>query len=328
MEAAYFEQLDGTTVQCRLCPNECVIADGKAGACRIRRNDGGTLMANAYGEVVSLSVDPIEKKPLYHFHPGKPILSTGPNGCNFRCGFCQNSGISQGRVPTRHMEPGMLADLAENEGSIGVAYTYTEPFIWFEYIRDTGKIVRERGMVNVMVSNGYVNEAPLRELLPVIDAMNVDIKSMRPEFYSTVCGGKLEDVLRTVEIAAGACHVEVTNLVITGHNDTDDDFRKLAEWIAGVDETIPLHFSRYFPRHTFTAPPTSADTLRRAHGIAADVLPYVYIGNISIDGTVDTRCPACGHVLVNRSCYTAGIEGVQNGKCSNCGRTVDIAGVD
>jgi len=326
MEAAYYEKTARGGVRCLLCPNECVIADGKTGACRIRGNRGGTLHADAYGEVVSLAVDPVEKKPLYHFHPGKPILSTGPNGCNFRCGFCQNSDISQGRVYTRRLSPEELASLASREGSIGVAYTYTEPFIWFEYIRDTGKLVRENGMVNVLVTNGYVNEAPLRELLPVIDAMNVDIKSMRPDFYTKVCGGKLDDVLRTVGIAAGSCHVEVTNLVITGYNDTDDDFRKLAGWIHGVKPEIPLHFSRYFPQYKFTAPPTSVDTLRRAYGIAREKLPYVYVGNIHIDGTVDTVCPGCGSVLVNRRYYTAVTEGIENGACSSCGRPVDIVG--
>jgi len=202
LEASYYETLDNNTVRCLLCPNYCVIAEGKKGSCRVRINRDGKLYADSYGYVVSLAVDPVEKKPLYHFHPSNLILSTGVNGCNFRCGFCQNSEISQGICPTSYIAPEELARLASQNDSIGVAYTYTEPLIWFEYIRDAGRLVRERGLVNVLVTNGYVNEKPLQELLPLIDAMNIDIKSMKHDFYKKICGGNLEDVLRTVEIAS------------------------------------------------------------------------------------------------------------------------------
>ena len=327
MEAAFYEKLDNTAVRCNLCPNFCRIADGKAGVCRIRVNRNGTLFANAYGEVVSLAVDPVEKKPLYHFYPSKPILSTGVNGCNFKCGFCQNSQISQGVSPTQYVSPEDLARLASRDGSIGVAYTYTEPFIWFEYIRDAGRIVRELGLVNVLVTNGYVNEAPLRELLPIIDAMNVDIKSMKPDFYRKVCGGKLDDVLRTVEIASKSCHVEVTNLVITNYNDTEEDFAKLVDWMSGVNPAMPLHFSRYFPNYKFSEPPTSAGTLRLAYEMAKEKLKYVYVGNISIEGTNDTKCPSCGNVLVRRVNYSVSTVGIRGGKCTSCGAAVDFVGV-
>lgn len=328
VEAAHYERHgEGTTVRCQLCPNLCVIKDGASGTCRIRRNRDGKLWADGYGRVVSLAIDPVEKKPLYHFHPGRNILSTGPNGCNFRCGFCQNMEISQGTVQTRYVSPEDMAELAGKQSSIGVAYTYTEPFIWFEYIRDTGAMVHERGLVNVLVSNGYVNDEPLRELLPVIDAMNIDIKSMRPEFYRKVCGGKLEDVLRTVETAAGQCHVEITNLVITNYNDSPDDFRKLIDWIASVDPKIPLHFSRYFPYGSFTEPPTSPETLRMAYEMAKETLSYVYLGNIREQGTSDTYCPNCTAKLVTRSAYTVEITGIDNGVCASCGAAVDIVGV-
>jgi len=327
MEASYYESLENNTVRCLLCPNACVIAEGKRGSCRIRFNRDGKLEAGAYGEVVSLAIDPIEKKPLYHFHPSKPILSTGPNGCNFRCGFCQNSEISQGTVSTRHITPETLADLASQDGSIGVAYTYTEPFVWFEYIRDAGKIVRDRGMVNVLVTNGYVNEEPLRELLPLIDAMNIDIKSMRPEFYTKVCGGKLEDVLGTVKIASSACHVEVTNLIITGYNDTEEDIRALVDWIASVNPKMPLHFSRYFPRYRFTAPETPVATLEMAYGIAREKLPYVYVGNVFLEDSSDTACPSCGSLLVRRRYYSVDTTGVENGHCASCGADIDIVGI-
>ncbi len=327
MNAAYWHGLDDGKVQCELCPNRCIIADGKSGACRIRINRGGTLLADAYGMVVSLAIDPIEKKPLYHFHPSRRIVSTGPNGCNFRCGFCQNSEISQEHSPAYPVPPGQLAEAASEGGSIGVAYTYTEPFVWFEYIRDAGKLVRDRGLVNVLVSNGYVNPEPLEELLPIIDAMNIDIKSIRPDFYRTVCGGDLAHVQRTIETAAGRCHVELTNLVIPGYNDTDEDFRLLADWIASVNPSIPLHFSRYFPRYKFHAPETPLNTLERAYDIAREKLRYVYIGNTNHPGSSDTRCPKCGATLITRSFHTVSLTGIRDHACAKCGETVEAAGV-
>ena len=327
MEAAYCTSLDNGRVRCGLCPNGCVIADGGAGVCRVRVNRGGILYADAYGKVVSLSVDPVEKKPLYHFYPSSRILSTGPNGCNFRCGFCQNSQISQRHAPVHEVGPDKLAQLASEDGSIGVAYTYTEPFVWFEYIRDAGRLVRERGLVNVLVTNGYVNEEPLRELLPVIDAMNVDIKSMRPDFYTKVCGGKLEDVLRTVEIASPHCHIELTNLVIPGYNDTDEDFNRLADWVCSVNPSMPLHFSRYYPRHRFTAPETPRETLFRAYEAARSRLKYVYMGNVPYSGVSDTLCPQCGNTLISRSFYMVKLDGILDSRCAKCGSAVEAVGV-
>lgn len=327
MEASYYEKLGDGSVQCLLCPNRCVIADGKRGICRIRTNRGGVLIADSYGEVVSLALDPVEKKPLFHFYPSMPILSTGPNGCNFRCGYCQNSEISQRTVATRRVSPEQLVEMASREGSIGVAYTYTEPFVWFEYIRDAGRLVKDRGLVNVLVTNGYVSEKPLMELLPLIDAMNVDIKSMRPDFYTKVCGGKLDDVLATVERASGSCHIEITNLVITGYNDTDDDFRELTDWIASVNPRMPLHFSRYFPQYTFTAPETPVERLIKAYEIAREKLPYVYVGNIHLEGASDTFCPNCGSTLVGRRYYSVSADGIRDGKCASCGATADFVGV-
>jgi len=327
MEAAYYTTREDGTVKCDLCPNACVIAHEHTGACSVRTNRNGTLHADAYGEVVSLSVDPVEKKPLYHFHPSKSILSTGPNGCNFRCGFCQNYASSHERAHTRHVPPETLAEMAGLNGSIGVAYTYTEPFIWFEYLRDAGAAVHERGLMNVLISNGYVNEEPLRELLPLIDAMNVDIKAMKPDFYRKICGGRLEDVLRTVEIVAGHCHVEITNLVIPGYNDSDEDFILLRDWIAGLKPTIPVHYSRYYPRFRFTEAQTPPETLERALSITREKLPYVYAGNIVLADASDTYCPACGTLLVSRSHFSVSVEGIVDGVCENCGVTADFVGV-
>ena len=327
MEAAYYELREDGKIHCVLCPSHCIISNGKSGACRVRTNHDGTLVADSYAEVAAMALDPIEKKPLYHFHPGSQILSVGPNGCNFHCGFCQNWGISQQTAETRHIEPEELAGMAPRNGSIGIAYTYTEPFIWFEYVRDTGKLVRERGMVNVLVTNGYVNEHPLRELLPLIDAMNVDVKSMKPEFYRNVCGGKLEDVLRTVEVSNGLCHIEITNLVITNYNDTDEDFNLLTDWLASINPSIPLHFSRYFPAYRFTEPPTAGDRIKSACEIASRKLKYVYAGNIPLGGLSDTRCPVCKNTLISRSYYAVTIPGIKNGKCTSCGTPAEVVGI-
>lgn len=326
-EASYYHKLDNNWVQCDLCPNHCRIGDGDKGTCRIRVNNGGTLFAQAYGELVTLAVDPVEKKPLYHFYPGSAIFSTGPNGCNFRCGFCQNAEISQGTTPTKYMKPQILAETAKSERAIGIAYTYTEPFVWFEYVRDAGKAAHNIGLVNVLVSNGYVNEAPLKELLPFVDAMNIDVKSMNPEFYRKVCGGRLEDVLRTVTIAVKECHVEVTNLIIPGFNDSEEEIRRLVDWLADLDPSVPLHFSKYFPRYKFDAPQTPVETIQRAFDIARMKLKYVYIGNVFIKGASDTYCPSCGNTLISRSHYSVHITGIREGVCSTCGAPAEIVGV-
>jgi len=327
MEASWYDKLEDNNVLCRLCPNDCVIPDGRHGICKVRVNRGGVLTADSYAELVTLAADPIEKKPLYHYYPSRSILSTGPNGCNFQCGYCQNSDISQRVVPTRHVTPEELAEFAAHDDSIGVAYTYTEPFIWSEYIRDAGACVHERGLKNVLVTNGYVHEEPLRELLPLIDAMNVDIKSMNEDFYRDICGGILSDVLNTVEVANGSCHVEITNLVITGYNDSEDDIARLADWIAGVNPAIPLHLSRYFPRYRFSEKETPVSTLLKAHEIASSRLKYVYLGNLQMEGGSDTDCPVCGNVLVSRSHYSVQLSGIRDSVCSSCGAKVDIVGV-
>ena len=257
-------------------------------------------------------------------------MSIATVGCNFHCDFCQNSDISQGKVPTRHVPPKTLAELASRDGSIGVAYTYTEPFIWFEYIRDTGRIVHEKGLANVLVTNGYVNEEPLRELLPVIDAMNVDVKSMNPDFYTKVCGGKLEDVLRTVEIANESCLVEVTNLIIPGQNDSDDEIRKLCEWVKdNLGAGTPLHFSRFYPQYKLDhLPPTPVSRIESARNIALDVgLQYVYCGNVTGHSGENTYCPGCKKIVVGRIGYTITEWNLdKDNKCKFCGTPINIIG--
>ena len=227
-------------------------------------------------------MDPIEKKPLYHFHPREVILSMGTKGCNFGCIFCQNWHISQN--PDTYLEDvtsEQIVQEAKRMRSVGVAYTYNEPFIWYEFVLDTAKLVKKEGLENVLVTNGYVNQAPLEEILPYIGAMNIDLKSMDEEFYRKICKGTLSPVLETIKRANQSCHIELTNLIIPTLNDTDEHFQKLTEWIfnnTGAD--TPLHFSRYFPCYELNLPSTPVDTLRRAREIAKKKLKHVYLGNV------------------------------------------------
>jgi len=324
-EARYYEKLDGSRVHCLLCPQDCRIADGKVGFCRVRKNEGGTLYSLIYGEVTSVALDPIEKKPLYHFHPGSDVLSIGTWGCNFRCPFCQNWTISQVQAETRSITSQELVRLARRESPLGIAYTYNEPFIWFEFVFDTAQAMRDAGMKNVLVTNGYVNEAPLRELLPLIDAMNIDLKSFRDEFYQKLCRGRIEHVLRTLEISRKATHIEVTNLVIPGHNDSENEFREMAAWVAErLGPDTPMHLSAHTPRYELKAPPTPPATLLKAREIFAAKLQHVYLGNVLTQNGTSTKCHSCGKVLIERSGYNTRVVGLKGEVCAGCGAENNI----
>jgi pyruvate formate lyase activating enzyme len=241
-EAMYYEKSDSGTVKCRLCPNNCTIKDGGYGICRVRKNEGGKLAALTYGMVSSIALDPIEKKPLDYFMPGTYILSVGTFGCNFRCGFCQNWTISQEKPELKYISPKDLAETAAGIiSNIGIAFTYNEPSIWYEYILETCKLNRKNNLANVLVTNGYINAEPLDELLPHIDAMNIDIKSFNNDYYKKVCGGKLAPVKDTIRKSAAMCHVELTNLSVPGLNDSTDEMDEMCRWIASIDKDIPLH---------------------------------------------------------------------------------------
>jgi pyruvate formate lyase activating enzyme len=321
--AKYFKKLDDKLVRCHLCPVNCKIKPTKQGICKIRANDNGELIASGYGEVVSIALDPIEKKPLYHFYPGRTILSTGPNGCNLRCPFCQNWQISQKDVPTRYISPENLTELGGRQGSIGVSFTYTEPLIWYEYLYDCALLLKERGLKVVVVSNGYLNEEPAREIFKLVDAANIDLKSASPDFYKNVCRGNLDDVLRTIKIARelGAL-VEITNLLITDENDSEKDIRAVVNIISDIDPLMPFHLSRYFPNYKYDNAPTPIDTMQQAVEIAREKLAYVYPGNY-IDSS-DTKCPQCGRVLVKRKGYFVDLPEGEVKNCPECGRQVDI----
>ena len=326
--ADYWERTAGGAVACRLCPQGCTLADGQRGLCRNRVNTGGRLVSEVYGRVCALAVDPVEKKPLLHFHPGGRCLSLAAAGCNLACRWCQNHAISQaapGDVPWRRLAPADLPGLALAGGCRSAAYTYTEPLTYIEYTRDCAQACQERGLANILVTAGYVNAAPLADLLPYIDAANVDLKAFSNDAYARCCRATLAPVLRTLTMMRDAgVWVEVTNLVIPGVNDSLGDIERMCRWLAreGFADS-PLHFSRFFPSYRMTGvPPTPTETLVNARKVAADCgLNYVYIGNTSLPGAEDTRCPRCGTVLIRRSGYSVSAAGF-NGSCPECRREI------
>ncbi|RME30382.1 MAG: AmmeMemoRadiSam system radical SAM enzyme [Candidatus Zixiibacteriota bacterium] len=319
-EAAYYETLPDKKVVCHLCPAECRLREGQHGICRSRFNRDGRLMTDTYGELVALAVDPIEKKPLYHFYPGSVILSTGPNACNLRCDFCQNWNISQEKAPTVTFTAEKLVAAAVEHDSIGVAFTYSEPLMWYEYLLDVAPVLREQGLKVVLVTNGYINPEPLEKLLPWVDAMNIDLKAINRRFYGRICKAKLEPVLATIRrVAAADTHLELTNLLIPGENDSEQEIRALVDFVASLSDMIPLHFSAYHPAYHSDRPPTDTATMLRARQLALEKLKYVYLGNVAIAEGANTYCPACGKLLIERNWYHTRVVGLADSRCAACG---------
>lgn len=285
MECAFYDKEEGGVCRCRLCPRRCRILPSQRGWCRTRWNDHGTLKALTYGLVTSAALDPIEKKPLAYFHPGAVILSLGSWGCNMNCAFCQNFEISQKEPESRKVSPKDVLRLARAltaEGNIGVAWTYNEPALSFEFICHTAPLIKEAGLVNVMVSNGFISKETLEALLPLIDAWNIDLKGWHPDFYKTICGAARNPVLETIQRAHEMSHVELTNLVIPKENDDPQCFEDMVRWIASLSPAIPLHITRFFPRWRMTnRPPTPVSTLVSLGKIARKYLTCVRIGNVS-----------------------------------------------
>lgn len=267
---------------CGLCFHRCALEEGQTGLCRARANRGGTIVSLSYGRLAAIALDPIEKKPLRHFRPGSRVLSVGSFGCNLRCPFCQNHPISTAgeELETLSLSPdGLARKAAEIRGNAGVAYTYNEPLVNYEYVRDCAALVRRRGLVNALVTNGTIEEAPWRELLPLIDAVNIDLKGFTPAWYRRL-GGDLETVKRSIVLAAGACHVEVTTLLVPGENDSEAEIRALARWLGSVNPDIPLHLSRFFPRYRMgDRGPTEVEAVYRLAETAREYLTFVYTGN-------------------------------------------------
>ncbi|NLD47474.1 MAG: AmmeMemoRadiSam system radical SAM enzyme [Clostridiaceae bacterium] len=282
--AMFYNRIENSKVHCFLCPHNCVIKPGGIGTCRVRKNVDGDLYSLNYGKITAMALDPIEKKPLYCFKPGSKILSVGTFGCNLKCSFCQNWEIAHENPEVYNITPEELLKKAESyiqQGNIGIAYTYNEPSIWYEFVYDTAKLVKDAGLSNVLVTNGFIGIKAIEKLLPYVDAMNIDVKAFTASFYSDICKATLDNVKETVEVSAGKCHVEVTTLVIPTLNDALQEISNLCKWLSRISPEIPLHLSRYFPNYRMNyIPQTPVETLEKARTEALKYLKYVYLGNV------------------------------------------------
>ncbi|MEA3445295.1 MAG: AmmeMemoRadiSam system radical SAM enzyme [Bacteroidota bacterium] len=330
MEASYYKKSGTEKVQCTLCPHNCILSNGQTGICRVRTNINGQLIAETYQQVSSLSFDPIEKKPLYHFFPGSNILSVGSVGCNLRCSFCQNSEISQTSVAgfPYLKEVGVeqiISKALSKPENIGIAFTYNEPIVWIEFLIEIAKQAKSEGLQTAMVSNGFINPAPLQDLLPLIDAFNIDLKAFSEEFYKKYTSSKLAPVKETLKtIAKNGKHLEITNLLIPGANDSFAEFSEMINWIKNeLGENIPLHLSRYFPQHKMNTAATSTELMLEYYEFAKSRLNYVYLGNFRGIAGSNSHCPACKKLVVNRSGYCTEVSGLdKTGKCIFCNHQV------
>ncbi len=320
--ALLVKQLPNEVMQCQLCPNFCTIEQDQLGKCNARKNIKSKIYSLTYAKLVAINVDPIEKKPLYHFLPGSKTLSIGTAGCNLHCKWCQNWRISQ-RAPEGELElsPQEVVDSALRMNCESIAYTYTEPTIFYEYVLNVAKLAHKNKLKNILVTNGYINPAPLKKLIKYIDAANVDIKSMSDEFYKKYCSARLQPVLDTAEYLNKKIHLEITNLLIPTLNDKLAQIKKLAQFVKELDPEIPLHFSAYYPSYKLKIPATPAETVKRARKIAlAEGLKHVFTGNIrDIEGS-HSYCSACSEVVIERSGYSVK-NFLKKGKCE-CGEEI------
>lgn len=318
---------DREKLECQLCPHLCKLAKGKTGICGIRKNTGAGIELTTYGVISGFALDPIEKKPLYHYFPGSNILSIGSYGCNMRCDFCQNYHISQ-NVPdnsSTSTTPGeILEHVKKASNNIGVAFTYNEPVIWFEFVRDVAVLVKNDGYHTVMVSNGFVSAEPLKEYLTLIDAFNIDLKAFSEDFYRKVAGASLEPVKESLRmIAKAGNHLEVTTLLVPGLNDSKNEMEELVKWISGeLGRSVPFHISRYFPMHKRKEGATPQSTLMMFYEIALKNLDYVYVGNVMSDSGQNTYCPECKILITSRSGYRVSHANTTDGNCSGCGKKI------
>jgi len=323
-EASYYQKLEGDMVQCQLCPRFCVLAPGERGFCRVRKNIQGKLYSLVYGEPVSVHLDPIEKKPLFHFLPGSMAYSVATVGCNLRCLYCQNWEISQAfpeDVSNIKMTPEQLVEKALASGAKSIAYTYTEPTVFYEYMLETAKLAKQKGLKNVVISAGYINPEPLKELCQHVDAIKIDLKAFNNRFYQKFVGGTLEPVLNTLKIIKEqGVWLEIVYLVIPGENDDKEEIQEMSKWIIdNLGAETPLHFIRFHPMYKLkNLPPTPEKTIKDLRDVAlAQGLKYVYTGNLGDEKTESTYCPQTGELAIRRKGYFIINMNIEKGVCSN-----------
>ena len=328
-EAMYYRRVGEGLVQCQLCPNRCTLSDGMRSPCRVRENRGGKLYTLVYGNPCAVHNDPMEKKPFFHFFPSSLAFSIATAGCNLHCLYCQNWTISQ-RPPeeTENLDlpPEKVVEYALKAGSQSIAYTYSEPTIFYEYMLDVAKVARARGLKNVVVSAGYMNPEPLKELCRAVDAIKIDLKGFNEDFYERVCFARLEPVLETIKtIYEEGVHLEIVNLVVPSLNDNEEELRELARWIVkNVGPDVPTHFSRFFPMYKLKdLPMTPVESLEKARKVAMEEgLHYVYIGNVPGHPGTHTYCPNCGRVIIRRMGFAVVENHIVEGKCEYCGNLI------
>ena len=330
-EAMFYEKLEENAVRCHLCAHHCKINESKRGICGVRENRGGVLYSLVYGKVVASGIDPIEKKPFFHFHLGSEAYSIATVGCNFRCKNCQNFHISQmpkegeKRIVGEDISPEEIVAAAKQYGCRTIAYTYTEPTIFFEFAYDTARLAHKEGICNTFISNGHITEEAIRTLAPYLDAVNVDLKGSE-DLYRKICGGHLQPVLDAIKLYKSmGVWVEVTTLVIPTLNDSEEDFIGIAEFIKSVGVDIPWHISQFYPAYKLPdLPPTPVTTLRKAREIGLDVgLRYVYEGNVPGEGGENTYCYQCGELLIRRYGFQILENKIRDSRCPSCGARID-----
>jgi pyruvate formate lyase activating enzyme len=329
VEAKYYKKLEGGGIECGICPRHCRVTDLERGYCGTRENRADTYYTLIYGLPCALNIDPIEKKPLYHYYPGTKALSLATAGCNVNCKFCQNWEISQSRpeqTDNLDISPKAMIDIAEKRKVPHIAYTYSEPVIFYEYMSDIARLGHEKGVKSVMITGGYIEKEPLAELMPHLDAIKVDLKSIREDYYRDIVGGELKPVLDAlIQIREAGMWLELVYLVVPTLNDTEAEFTELAGWIKTyLGPDVPLHFSRFYPQYLLkNLPPTPTKTLEKAHEICkAEGLNYVYLGNLPGHRAESTYCPGCGQVLIERRGYRIYRYELDGNRCKNCNREI------
>ncbi len=329
-EAMFYDRLEKLKVKCFLCAHHCVIADGRRGLCGVRENQEGTLYSLVYGKIVSMNIDPIEKKPLFHFYPATTSFSIAAVGCNFRCMHCQNYGISQypkehDDIPGEDVTPEQIVDEAEKAGCKSISYTYTEPTMFFEFAYDCVRLAHKKGIKNIFVSNGYTGPEAAKTIAPFLDGNNIDLKGA-DEFYKKICGARLQPVLDTIRLMKSlGVWIEITTLVIPSYNDSEDTFKWIAEFIKSVDPAIPWHVTQFYPTYKLLDQPrTPVKTLRRAREIGLETgLKYVYEGNVPGEGGENTYCPNCKELLIERFGFWIKKNRMAGSQCFKCKTKID-----